>query len=83
METIKIRFWADIPRNFTGIIDWADGDRFWYLNGEFHRIDGPAEEISNGHCYWWLDGMRLTKTEHTRLTRLYHTTLGKLIWKGG
>jgi len=33
-----------------------DGDVFWYLNGEFHREDGPAIEYANGSKYWYLNG---------------------------
>jgi hypothetical protein len=35
---------------------YEDGDRFWYLNGELHREDGPAVECSNGTRKWYLDG---------------------------
>ena len=29
-------------------IEWADGDKFWYINEECHRKDGPAIEYING-----------------------------------
>ena len=33
--------------------------RFWYneLN-RFHRLDGPAIELSSGHKYWYVNGER-------------------------
>ena len=34
----------------------ADGDKFWYLNGEFHREDGPAVELASGSKEWYLNG---------------------------
>jgi hypothetical protein len=35
---------------------YADGDKYWYLNGELHREDGPAVEESDGSKNWWLNG---------------------------
>ncbi len=28
----------------------------YYLNGELHRLDGPAEEHPNGDRWWYIDG---------------------------
>jgi len=36
-------------------IEWANGDKFWYLNGKCHREDGPACEYANGNKSWWLN----------------------------
>jgi len=33
-----------------------NGDRFWVLNGELHREDGPAMENADGNKYWYLNG---------------------------
>lgn len=33
-----------------------DGDRYWWLNGEWHREDGPAVEFANGSKQWYLNG---------------------------
>ena len=30
----------------------------WYLNGKYHREDGPAIEYKNGDKAWWLNGNR-------------------------
>ena len=35
---------------------FADGDKYWYLNGEIHREDGPAVEFANCYKYWYLKG---------------------------
>ena len=32
------------------------GTKRWYLNGELHRIDGPAIERLNGTKLWYLNG---------------------------
>jgi hypothetical protein len=36
----------------------TNGIKFWYLNGKFHREDGPAIEWSDGTKSWWLNGNR-------------------------
>ena len=33
-----------------------DGSKFWYVNGEYHREDGPAIEWSDGTKYWYVNG---------------------------
>jgi|SRR5579859_2875925 len=30
------------------------GDKFWLLNGQYHREDGPAVEYVNGYKAWYL-----------------------------
>jgi hypothetical protein len=37
-------------------IEWADGDKYWYINGKRHREDGPAAEHANGDKEWYLNG---------------------------
>ena len=34
----------------------VDGSKFWYLNGQRHREDGPAVEYDNGSKFWYLNG---------------------------
>jgi hypothetical protein len=33
-----------------------DGSKYWYLNGEVHREDGPAVECADGYKAWYLNG---------------------------
>jgi antitoxin component YwqK of YwqJK toxin-antitoxin module len=35
---------------------YADGSKYWYLNGKLHREDGPAIEGSSGEKFWYLNG---------------------------
>ena len=58
MKTIKVDSWTEVPKNYTGIVENINDDKFWYLNGELHRVDGPAIEFANGSKYWYLDGKR-------------------------
>tara|TARA_R110002012_G_scaffold84431_2_gene211260 strand:- start:1742 stop:2377 length:636 start_codon:yes stop_codon:yes gene_type:complete len=36
----------------------TDGTKFWHLNGELHREDGPAVEYAGGYKAWFLKGKR-------------------------
>jgi len=37
-------------------LEYANGDKVWFLNGECHREDGPACEGANGTKKWFLNG---------------------------
>ena len=32
------------------------GNKYWWLNGKFHREDGPAIERADGYQAWYLNG---------------------------
>jgi hypothetical protein len=56
MKTIKIRDYSELPTDFTGIAEYPNGAKAWFLNGKLHREDGPAWEYPNGTKEWWLNG---------------------------
>jgi hypothetical protein len=56
MKTIKVKTSSEIPKGFTGVVEYIDGEKVWYLNGECHRVDGPAVEWANGTKEWRLNG---------------------------
>ena len=37
-------------------IEYADGFKYWYLNGKRHREDGPAAEYIDGSKEWYRNG---------------------------
>ena len=37
---------------------YDNGTKFWYLNGKYHREDGPAIEYASGSKHWYLNGKR-------------------------
>ena len=39
-------------------IEYANGDKFWYLDGKLHREGGPAIEYVNGDKEWYIYGRR-------------------------
>ena len=56
MKTIKIKISEDIPKGYTGIVEWENGNKSWFKNDKFHREDGPAFIRTDGYKSWWLDG---------------------------
>ncbi len=62
-ETVLIlKSWNDIPDNFTGVIIVRDNYE-WYLDGEYHREDGPAIMFLNFPKEWWLHGSQYSQEE--------------------
>ena len=49
-------------------IEYATGDKSWYLNGKLHREDGPAVEHIDGRKRWYLNGKSITEQEHKKAT---------------
>ena len=43
-------------REYGPAVEYSDGGREWYQNGQLHRIDGPAVERPNGYRVWWQNG---------------------------
>ena len=39
-------------------VEWANGDKSWWVDGKRHRLDGPAIERTDGSKEWWVDGKR-------------------------
>jgi len=37
-------------------IEYADGRKYWWLNGKRHREDGPAIEWADGGKFWYFHG---------------------------
>jgi hypothetical protein len=40
----------------------AIGNKFWFLNGQRHRTDGPTAEYASGDKFWYLNG-KLHRTD--------------------
>jgi hypothetical protein len=44
---------GDLHRIGGPAVEWRDGDKDWYQNGQYHRTDGPAIEYQNGDITTW------------------------------
>ena len=58
MNILYIEFWRDIPKNYTGIVEYTDSTLGYYLNGKYHREDGPAVIDHDGTIYYYLNDLR-------------------------
>jgi len=38
-------------------VEWANGEKEWYVNGKRHRLDGPATEHADGYRAWFVNGV--------------------------
>lgn len=52
------------PNNITGIVIDFYGNKVWYVDGKYHRLDGHAIEYSDGSKEWFIDNKRYTKKQH-------------------
>ena len=57
---------------------YEDGSKWWFLNGKFHREDGPAFEYAGGFKAWYLHGEELSEEEHRQRTSR-QTCNGKIV----
>ncbi len=48
---------------------YDNGTKEWFLNGKYHREDGPAIENSNGSKLWYLDGSYYSEQEFLEKTK--------------
>ena len=44
---------------------WTDGTLRWAQNNEYHREDGPAVVYPDGRVFWYLNGVMMSKEDHT------------------
>jgi hypothetical protein len=60
MKTIKLAYGKEtFPIHFTGMVEWPEGRKEWFVDGLQHREDGPARVWPNGAKEWWLDDNRV------------------------
>ena len=38
-------------------VEYKDGEKRWYQNGQRHRTDGPAVEYADGSKFWYQNGV--------------------------
>jgi hypothetical protein len=62
-EDGKKRYYSDrhmtIAHRLDGpAVEWANGNKAWYVNGSLHREDGPAVEHTSGTKEWYVNGKR-------------------------
>ena len=58
---------------------YDNGDKFWYQNGEYHRVGAPAIESANGYKSWYQNG----KLHRVDGPAIEYTNGDKYWWKNG
>jgi hypothetical protein len=56
-------------------VEYKNGHKQWWINGELHRINGPAIEIPYTkwqYNEWWINGQRLSPEKETVLNRWWN-----------
>lgn len=69
MITIKVKNSSEIPKGYTGIVEWDNGlVKDWYKNGNLHKEDGPAiiNTVSNEDNKWFLNGKWILMQEEIK-----------------
>ena len=47
---------GDLHREDGPAVEYADGDKEYYIKDKYHREDGPAVEYINGDKYYYING---------------------------
>jgi hypothetical protein len=79
---------GDLHREDGPAIEYANGDKAWYLNGKNHRENGPAVENAYGYKAWYIhgelhreDGPAVEYADGTKYWHLNGEKLSKEKWK--
>ncbi len=70
LETIKRLTSTEIPYNFTGIIEYPSGTKFYYYQGKKQRHDGPAIVYYDGIKNWYLNDVLYSEESFNIITKL-------------
>jgi len=65
-QSITIKNWQRIPKNYTGRVEFNNGTRWWFKDGKRHREDGPAAIGADGNHSYWLNNECYTREDYYR-----------------
>ena len=76
-----------VYRNINGLlhredgpaIEYANGNKIWYINGELHREDGPAVEYARGDKEWYIEGQRYLEDEFNKKMNIVKKSIFNVI----
>ena len=52
-------------------VEWNNGTKSWYQNGNRHRTDGAAVEYANGYKEWFINGRMVSEADFNQLVGQY------------
>ena len=61
MDILRLDYSEDLPENYSGIVEYKNIGMCYYLNGLFHREDGPVIIWKDGSKYWFINNKEITK----------------------
>jgi hypothetical protein len=60
-----------VPVDYTGCVQYPNGNKQWFVKGKLSRKDGPVTEAVNGYKEWILDSCFFTNDRLLRLKGNY------------
>lgn len=66
---------SQVPKNYTGFVEDVEANHSWWVNGRYHREDGPAVIWADGTKVWYKNGK-----EHRADGPAYEGYDGTLEW---
>jgi len=73
IDSDRNKYWKNADglfhREDAPAIEWTNGIKSWYLNGNIHREDGPAIERPDGSKGWWINNKELTQEEFEQMQK--------------
>ena len=63
-ETIELDSWDDVPTIGAYHVIFPSGSERWFLDGKFHREDGPAIIWKNGDEWYFLHEVGYKKSDY-------------------
>jgi hypothetical protein len=55
-KVLKLKESDSVPQNYTGCVEYPDGNKYWFKEGKRHRENGPAIEFADGTKKWLKEG---------------------------
>lgn len=59
-------------------VEYADGIKFWRVDGKLSRLDGPAVEYADGSKFWYVDDVKLTEKQFKKKTATKELTVAEI-----
>ena len=67
-DRVEYRLNGKLHREDGPALEFANGDKEWWIDGKLHRLDGPAVEWVDGSKEWWIDGTKYSGNDFAKKT---------------
>lgn len=62
-------------------LEYVNGGKGWFINGNLHREDGPAIERDDGTKFWYLKGNQVTREDVVKPQREKLRPIMRVVFK--